>query len=126
MAVSDIEDKRLTGAVRRVLDEATGKLDDATLKRLGAARERALATAKAGPRAPHIRRAGWLWPLGAAISASLVAAVGAWLWFATPAANGPPMAASVDDLELLATREAPDFYADLEFYAWLASHQDAG
>jgi hypothetical protein len=123
--MSDIEEKRLTEAVRRVLDEAAGNLDDTTLKQLGAARERALAAARTGARAPRPRRAGLLWPLGVAVSASLVAAVGAWLWFATPAAPGKALVAGLDDLELLATQDAPDFYADLEFYAWLASRQHA-
>lgn len=124
--MSDIEEKRLTEAVRRVLDEAAGKLDDITLKQLGAARERALVAARIGVRAPRPRRAGWLWPLGAAVSASLVAAIGAWLWLATPAAPGRALVANLDDLELLTTVEAPDFYADLEFYTWLASQPHAG
>jgi hypothetical protein len=124
--MSDSDEKRLNAAVRRGLDEAAARLDDITLKQLGAARERALAAVKAGPRAARPRRIGWLWPLGVAVSASLVAAVGAWLWFASPEAHGPLALAGADDLELLATRDTPDFYADLEFYVWLASQANAG
>jgi hypothetical protein len=124
--MSDSDDKRLTAAVRRGLDEAATRLDDTTLRQLSAARERALSAAKAGSRTPRPRRIGWLWPLGATVSASLVVAVGAWLLLVTPAALGPQLVASMDDLELLATQDAPDFYADLEFYVWLASQAHAG
>lgn len=32
-----------------------------------------------------------------------------------------PIIASLDDLDILTTKESPDFFIDLEFYAWLES-----
>jgi hypothetical protein len=124
--MNDTDEQRLSAAARRVLDEAAAHLDDVTLERLRAARERAVAAAQAGPRPARTRRPGLWWPLGVAVSASMVAAVGAWLWFAQPADIGRSLVTSVDDLELLAQQETPDFYADLEFYRWLAAQRPAG
>lgn len=127
--MSDADDKRFADTLRRTLDDAVGNLDADTLTRLGEARRRALAAAGA-PRAQgllhslteRLRRPPVLWSAGAAAFASAtVAVVAAWLWFATPVAplNG------LDDLDVLAAQEHPDFFKELEFYVWLASRTPA-
>lgn len=124
--MTDDEHRRLTDTVRRALDRTVAQLDDVTLKHLRAARERALDAARAGTGTHRLPRHRLHGPLGAAVAVTLVAAVGAWLWLSLPADSGPTPVAALDDLELLAQQEAPDFYADLEFYRWLASHRQAG
>jgi hypothetical protein len=107
---------------RRLLDEAASRLDGTTVARLRAARARAwqLADAAAPVRRPRAR--GWL-PLGSVALTGAVVAVAGVLWFATPA--GAPLT-GFEDIELLASKENPEFYAELEFYHWLASRVDAG
>jgi hypothetical protein len=119
--VNGDDDKRFTDAVRRALDDAAERLDAETVARLRAARHRALEAARAGVPAPR-PRARWLWPAAtAAFASATVAVVAAWLWFASPAA--PPI--GFEDLELLVTAEHPEFYEDLDFYAWLAEQEHA-
>jgi hypothetical protein len=127
--VSEADERRFTEALRRALDDAADRLDADTRARLAFARRRALAAARA-PRAQglfhawakRLRRPPMLWSAGAAAFAgATVAVVAVWLWFATPVAplNG------FDDLDVLAAQEHPDFYGELEFYAWLASRTPA-
>lgn len=110
---------------RRLLDEAASRLDEATAARLRAARARAWQLADAAaPHAPARRpRVRWWLPVGSLAVAGVVVAVAGVLWFATPA--GAPLT-GFEDIELLASKENPEFYAELEFYHWLASRVDAG
>jgi hypothetical protein len=103
---------------RRALDAAARQLDTLTLARLRAARLRALDQAR--PAAPW--RPGWRLAAGGFAAAGLatLVAVGL-LWFSAPA---PLTVAGIDDLELLSTQENPEFYADLDFYHWLASRRE--
>jgi hypothetical protein len=114
------EDKLFLQRARAALDAAAQNLDAPTAGRLRAARRRALAGA--GPKS-HPRAAWWL-PLGSAAAAGLVLVLGAMLWLGTP--NGRVPVASMDDMELLTAKDNPEFYAELEFYRWLASQRDAG
>lgn len=110
--------------VKQLLDKSARELDDTAVARLRAARARAWQRAATAPRAlarrPHPR---WWLPVGSvALAGVTLATVGA-LWFGAPA--GAP-ANDFEDIELLASRESPDFYAELEFYRWLAGRIDAG
>jgi hypothetical protein len=103
---------------RRALDAAARQLDALTLARLRAARLRALDQVRPAARG----RPDWRLAAGgfaAAGVATLVAVV--LLWFSAPA---PLTVAGIDDLELLSTQENPEFYADLDFYHWLASRRE--
>jgi len=46
------------------------------------------------------------------------------LWFSAP--NGQLLQAGVGDIELLAGKETPDFFVELEFYEWLEHQANAG
>jgi len=61
----------------------------------------------------------WLLPFGTLATASaLVLAIG--LYSRTPASGVDN--AALEDIEILAANEALDFYADYEFYQWLAQN----
>jgi hypothetical protein len=96
---------------REILEESTGRLDGRTLSRITQARHAALDPA----RQPVLRRWSFLVPAGAAAAAAVLAVV---LW---PGPKGDP-ASPVDDIEMLADADAPDFAEgeDLEFYEWAA------
>lgn len=112
------EDKFLRDA-KRVLDDAEKNLDAATLARLRAARRQALDEGRRSRARP-----AWLLPAGGLVTASVVLAVAALLWFSAP--NSNPVQANLGDLDLLTAHENPDFFADLDFYDWLDRNADAG
>ncbi len=115
------QDREFALWARLWLDAAARGLDNETRARLRAARLRALEQAR--HTAGHVPEGNWLAAGGlAAAVVALVVAV-TLLWVGT-AHNG--MLPSLDDLELLAGRDSPEFFADLEFYRWLAEHDHAG
>jgi hypothetical protein len=121
--MTDRQDPSFESWTKQLLDKSAHELDDATVARLRAARARAWQRAEATPTAParRFRSRGWL-PVGSVALAGVTAAVVGVLWFGTPTSvpvNG------FEDIELLASKESPDFYTELEFYHWLASRVDA-
>lgn len=106
---------------QEILEESATRLDGRTRSRLTQARHAALG---------QLERPAWhAWwrmyvPAGAAAAVAVLAVV---LWSHPNGTDPLPVAqngTSVDDLELLADVEAPDFAADgddLEFYEWAAS-----
>jgi len=114
-------DDGFVSATKRVLDEAGKNLDAATLARLRAARRQAI---KKGLHRPVRARPVWLLPVGGLVTAGVVLAVAALLWFNAPSPN--PVQANLGDLDLLTAHESPDFFADLDFYDWLDRNADAG
>ncbi len=125
------EDRRLLNWVRTTLDRATEELDPATLARLRAARRQALAqrrtaVAAAAVRQPSRRPRRFVMTAGAlaAAAATVLLAVGVGLWFGPLRPGNGSL--GLEDIELLAARENPEFFADLEFYRWLAEGDHAG
>lgn len=121
--MTDHKDLPFESRAKQLLDKSAHELDDATVAHLRAARARAWQRAEAAPTAPvrHPRPRWWL-PVGSVALAGVTVVVVGVLWFGTPAgipANG------FEDIELLVSKENPDFYAELEFYHWLASRVDA-
>ena len=114
-------DDRFVSAAKRVLDEAGKNLDAATLARLRATRRQVV---QEGLRRPMRARPAWLLPAGGLVTAGVVLAVAALLWFNAPSPN--PIQANLGDLDLLTAHESPDFFADLDFYDWLDRNADAG
>lgn len=113
-------EQELLEAARRLLEKSERECDELTVARLRAARLRALD-------ALYRRRGMSWWSLGSIASAGIAAAVAGLLWFSPPAelsAPRPPETASVD-MELLTTKESPEFYTELDFYDWLANDADA-
>lgn len=110
----------LLQAAARLLRESEDKIDELTAAKLRAARRRAL---DAKPRTWH----SWGWMNGA-IAAGIVATLAAVLWLNNPIDRPLPVAndTPVTDVELLTARDNPDFYADLEFYNWIADEDYAG
>jgi hypothetical protein len=118
-----------TTQARQALDESAQNLDAATLSRLNRARQRALELAR--PR----RMRSWFVPAGLASACAVLLAV-AVVWhrpappsnaadpfIASPA--GPAGGFSANDLDLVSSDDAIEFYQDLDFYAWLdAQGQD--
>ncbi|MEK6550777.1 MAG: hypothetical protein AABZ50_03970 [Pseudomonadota bacterium] len=110
---TDKSDETFVARVRATLESRAP--DELTRARLKAARLRALDHYRPGR--------GWrpLWAWSAGLSAAamvMTGVVAGWLWFASPSAPQPH---SIDDLELLAAQDNPEFYRELDFYQWLAS-----
>jgi hypothetical protein len=116
------DEQELLEATRRLLRESERGCDEFTVARLRAARLRAL----------DAKRPRFLLPSGKTMSgfatAGVVAALAGVLWFNTPSDLPIPRGSetAVADIEMLATKESPEFYTDMEFYNWLASETDAG
>jgi hypothetical protein len=107
-------ESRIVERARQALDARARDLDEITSARLRAARLRAL-----DARFASRWRLNWLAVTGLATAALAVVLVTGHLWLRPPAAPSLTVA-GLEDLELLSTREHPEFYGDLEFYDWLA------
>jgi anti-sigma-K factor RskA len=103
---------------QEVLEESVGRLDGRTRSRLTQARHAALAQLEQPAR--HWWRS--YVPAGAAAAVAVLAVV---MW--SPGPERQP-ANPVDDIELLADADAPDFVddgEDLEFYEWAAGEVES-
>lgn len=102
---------------RALLEQGADQLDHHTVQRLARARQAAL---NGEPRVTHRRVAPWI---GAAVAASLVAAVTLNMW-----RDDDPSSHDVAaiDLELMTAQEDLEFYQELEFYEWLDEASDEG
>jgi len=97
---------------RELLEESTMRLDGRTQSRLTQARHAALDSSSR----PARRGLGVLLPAGAAAAVAVLAVL---MW---PARPQPVEPSAVDDIDMLADADAPDFAEgdDLEFYEWAA------
>ena len=116
----ETEEKFLHNA-KRALETAEKNLDAGTVARLRVARRTAI---EKGVRPQAKFRPGWLLPVSGFVTAGVALAVAGLLWFSAP--NGQLLQAGVGDMELLAGKEGPDFFAELEFYEWLDHQANAG
>ncbi|MGV6851289.1 MAG: DUF3619 family protein [bacterium] len=104
--------------IKNQLDESLKHLDAATASQLNQARQRALDHAVKQGNKKH-----WLLPAGSLAAAALVFV----MHNNNPVVEMPVQQPDVTDLEILTSRDEVDFYADLEFYAWLEEEfQQAG
>ncbi|HEX5057111.1 MAG TPA: hypothetical protein VFX02_11510 [Gammaproteobacteria bacterium] len=117
MEQSEIEFRR---RVKEQLDAGISGLDEAALARLRAAREQALAIARAKQRITDNRQP---FRLGFAMAAMLVAVM-TWRLLPTHWSGSPP-GDMTDDLEMLIAEDEVDFYADMEFLIWLEQQDHA-
>ena len=109
---------------REILEESVARLDGSTRSRLTQARHAALA------RLEKPARQWWrsYVPAGAAAAAAVLAV----MLYVQPGAvdvvRGVKNAAAVEDMDILADSEAPDFTEDtddVEFYEWAAGEMDS-
>lgn len=111
---------------RHLLDEAADGIDAATLSRLNRARQAALATRTRN-------NPFWMLPAGLAGACALLLAAAVWMprhgGSGAGVANADAPTAQAADAnetgDTLTGDDSPEFYQDLDFYAWLdAQHKD--
>jgi negative regulator of sigma E activity len=122
MRQNDNNDERVfLERVRRTLDDSVDNLDAQTLSRLTQARHDALEQGKS--KSYLHKHRFWLTTVGlAATAAAVLLAI-----FLTRAPSVPQYYSAIEDVEILAASENPEFFSELEFYAWLVEEMnDAG
>jgi hypothetical protein len=122
-------DDKLIEQAKETLQKRADELDDNVVTHLRAARLRATEVA-----ARQHERPAWITslsgsmsnilsrPVGAMVAATLVLGVATSLWVSNPAVPRY----GVEDIDILASAESPEFYQDLEFYLWLEEQPRAG
>lgn len=105
-------DEALLTSIRQELDRSCSALDGYTLSRLHRIRSTAIA------RRPS-RLQAMLLPFGGLVTACALVVTLSLNWNAA-GLQSAPAADSLEDIEILAANEALDFYAEYEFYQWLA------
>jgi len=114
-----IDEQLLLSAARSTLEDSVDALDASTVERLAAIRRRAIesATRQSTSRMPR-----WLVPVGGLATAAAAVLVVLTLWTIQPVKESSPVAA-LEDIHLLTAPEEIEFYQDLDFYEWLAIHE---
>ena len=104
--------------VRRTLDDSGDNLDAQTLSRLTQSRHGALEQVKSKP---HLHKHPfWLSMAGLFATAAVVLLA----IFLTRDPSVPQHYSAIEAVEILAASENPEFFSELEFYAWLAEEMD--
>ena len=119
MSQDSKQDTPFERRTREVLEESSARLDGRTLSRLTQARHAALEQAQ--------RPARLAWRFMVPAGATAAAAIAMVLWMG-PGRDAAPGGNSLEDLELLADADAPDFVEDgedLEFYEWAADELES-
>jgi hypothetical protein len=104
--------------VRRALDDSVDNLDARTLSQLTQARHRALEEAKSKP---YVHRRPFWFSLAGLVTVTVVVFLAIFL---ARDPSGPKYYSAIEDVEILAASENPEFFAEMEFYAWLAEEMD--
>ncbi len=112
-----LDDDKLANLSHQLLDARADNLDDRVVARLRAARLKAIEAAE-----KKYQRPAWINPIGGLVTATLVVGVATTLWVTNPVLPRHGM----EDIELLASAENPEFYQDLDFYLWLEARERAG
>ncbi len=102
-------EKDLTAALRRSLDQCRQEIDRESEERLAAARRRALSATEKKRFRPTL-----LVPAAAMAMAAMA------MVFTLKSRPVLPPDAEVADIEIISSGEDPDFYDQIDFYAWLA------
>lgn len=103
-----------TAQAKQLLDASAHGLDAATLSRLNRARQTALATRARRP------MQFWFLPAGLASACALLLALAVWHpHHAGNSVASKPAATAAVATEADDGTDTPEFYQDLEFYAWL-------
>ena len=104
--------------VRRTLDDSVENLDAKTLSQLTEARHRALEELESKP--SLLQRPFWFSLAGLATATVVVVLA----IFLARNPSGSEYYSAIEDVEILVASENPEFFADMEFYAWLAEEMD--
>lgn len=114
--MTQLDEHQLIEAGRRALQRALDGLDTSTRMRLQRARYRALDAFATSP-----MRRTWGVTAGAVAVAGAALVLATVLWFSpAPELRSTRLSeVALGDLDLLATTDSLEFYADLEFYDWL-------
>ena len=104
--------------IRQELDRSVADLDSDVTSRLHRARMRALAQRRKD-------KANWLTPQrllpAFAVAAALVLLVVLLDYQVAPVSQ---LTSGIEDVEILASSDHPDFFHELDFYSWLAEEMD--
>jgi len=104
--------------IKNTLTQKGEKLDPDVLVRLSAIRGHAVESSR--------YRFGWFWRM-ARVPAAAFMTVAFCLMFALVFYRAPATISSFsafEDVEILVAEDGPDFFADLDFYTWLAEESD--
>ena len=112
------QEKELVGKVRQALDESTQNLDARILSRLNQARQKALAQPK---RSWFERLQSNRFQLAGGAAAAIVL-IFVLFHFTKP--SELQTYSGIEDVEILATGDSPEFFSELDFYTWLAEEMD--
>jgi len=104
--------------VRRTLDDSVENIDAQTLSRLTQARHDALEQVRSKPYLHRHRF--WLTTAGLVTTAAAVLLA---IFLIRPPST-PQYYSAIEDVEILAANESPEFFSNLEFYAWLVEEMD--
>ena len=110
-------EKAFLEKVKAALDASEESLDASILAGLQRARNRALAAREKR----HLHWLHWLRFPAAGFATAAVAILVAGIYFSRP--SGIETYRHFEDVEILASRDNLDFYADLDFYLWFAGEQ---
>lgn len=112
------QDKELVGKVRQALDESIQNMDARILSRLNQARQKALAQTKPGWRE---RLQFNRFPLAGGVAAAMALII-VFFHFTNP--SELKTYSGIEDVEILATGDSPEFFSELDFFTWLAEEMD--
>lgn len=111
--MSENDQEKFEQQIKQRLDQHVEGMDGETLSRLRQARTKAL----------EAKKPTFHWqPFGGAVALASVVALTVSIWLVQP--TGDLEATALDDIEMLASSEEPEFYEDVEFYYWLETQQD--
>ena len=111
-------EKELVGKIRQALDESTQNMDARILSRLNQARQKA----QAQPSSSWFERLQSNWfPLAGGMAAAMVM-VFVFLYLTTSSVQ--QTYSGIEDVEILATGDSPEFFSELDFYTWLAEEME--
>jgi hypothetical protein len=112
------KEKQLVGKIRQALDESTQNMDARILSRLNQARQKAQTqTAPSWFERLQSNR----FPLAGGMAA---AAVMLFFLFYFTKPSEIRTYSGIEDVEILATGDSPEFFSELDFYTWLAEEME--
>lgn len=113
------EEKDFITVVRKQLDGECDRLDAGTLSRLNRARQTALASGS-GDKAGYYFRRMFMPAAGVALASFLFLLSTQYLG----KERGDIQVSHLEDFEVIVAADSPDFFAELEFYIWLAEEEE--